>query len=439
MSSSTTSPPVTTTTTTTTPSSSQHSPIVYDLSSYIDFTRLDDDEYLASLHLKKLKPHSGNSFILKYDKESLNATNYKTLGLFRSVIFQDGKVVCFSPPKSLPMEFFKQECGCGEESLHYEEFVEGTMVNLYFDGVKNDWEVATRSSIGARKNFYKGSDSFRHLFLDAMNQYTFSFEDLDKTKIYSFVLQHPQNRIVADVKKPRLFLCEVYRVMEDGVRVEALGVKGQIEDANLRTPYDYVDEYKREYSQMFPLMIRNISGMYANKQMTPFYVMGYVVKDQNGNRTKVRNQKYEYVRSLRGNQSKKQYHYYSMRNTGKLDAYLTYYPEDRALFREYRDKLHNYTENLYQYYVDCFIKKEKPLSDYPFQYKPHLYKLHEKYIHELSPQKKYVQKYTVIQYVNELDAAQKMFCVNYIPPVGADVSADADVGAGIDCSVSNDE
>jgi hypothetical protein len=396
--------------------------VVFDLTSYIDFSRIHDDTYIESVGLQKMKKEECY-FILKYNKQMLNASNYKTLGLLRSVIIKNGKIICFSPPKSIPTELFDLKSLCVDDVL-FEEYVEGTMVNLYFDG--KDWELATRSSIGAKNNFYNGSQTFRYLFLDAMNQHNFSFDDLNKELCYSFVLKHPQNKIVCHIDKPFLVLCGVYKVCENGFSVEELPVENAILDETLKTPtkiskdaeVDITQEHQEQEHQEqeqtpLELVFDSVKSKYANRLNTSYDIMGFVMKDKKGNRTKVRNPVYEEVRKMRGNQAKKQYTYYNLRKTGNIGKYLSFYPEDATEFHKYRTQLHNYTNTLYTMYVDCFIKKRFSLQDAPFQYKTHLYKLHEKYINELYHQGKYMTKPVVIQYMNDLDPAQIMFCVNY--------------------------
>jgi hypothetical protein len=67
-------------------------------------------------------------------------------------------------------------------------------------------------------------------------------------------------------------------------------------------------------------------------------------------------------------------------------------------------------------YISCFVRKEKPLKEYEFEYKTHMYKLHEKYKTELKPNQKAIDKKFVIDYVNALHPAQQMFLINYKSP-----------------------
>ena len=109
-----------------------------------------------------------------------------------------------------------------------------------------------------------------------------------------------------------------------------------------------------------------------------------------------------------------QYQYYTLRQNNKVKEFLEYYPEYKNEFFNFRKELHSYTSQLYQNYINCFIKKQKPLKEYPFQYKTHMFKLHEHYLLDLKPDNKYVNKSVVINYVNTLPPPRLMFVVNYV-------------------------
>ena len=94
--------------------------------------------------------------------------------------------------------------------------------------------------------------------------------------------------------------------------------------------------------------------------------------------------------------------------------FLKYYPEYRQKFSEHRSILHGWTNTLYQNYVDCFIKKLKPLREFPYNFKTHMYKLHELYLNKYMPEKKYITRNAVIEYVNTLPPPRLMYSVNHI-------------------------
>lgn len=371
----------------------------YNLSNIIDFSKVNDDEYITQHNLCKLNKND-TTFILKYNKEFLNYTNYKTLGLFRSIIVQNNRVIGFSPPKSLPShsnEFLFEN----EKNNVYEEFVEGTMVNVFYDKEKNEWELATRSVIGGRNNFYNNTKSFRKMFLECMNESSLEFDDLDKQYSYSFIIQHPENRIVTKVNKPKLWLCKIYK-MDDENNVYDVDI--QTFD-NLKNKVYLIQQYDTIES------MEQAKQTYSSNK-TQYDCMGCVVK--NGlYRTKLRNPNYEYVRQLRGNQRKSQFQYLNLRQNGKVHAFLKYYPEYMNEFQRYREQVHLFTRNLRNYYKDCFIYKKQPLNKYPYEYKNHLYKLHNIYLNDLLPKKQVVVWQTVKNYVNQLHPAVLMYSINY--------------------------
>ena len=373
----------------------------YDLKGYFDFTRCNDDDYISECNLK-CKHYNGYT-ILKYNKQALQVDDslIGTLGLFRSVIVNSSaQVVSFAPPKAysktqLTSEFTEEE---QIRNLQYEEFIEGTMINVFYDDEK--WQIASRSLIGAKGQFFKGGKTFDRMFYEALEQSSFSFDDLNKSYCYSFVLQHPENRIVRNTRQPKLYLCEVYEITDNVV----VSVDFRSDDSicdKVNVPEKYYDYTSwEEVEKTF------------NHRHTPYYVQGVVVKDGN-RRFKIRNEVYENVRQLRGNQPKSQFQYISLRRAGKVSEFLHFYPEFKEEFARYRSQIHEFTNTLFQNYISCYIKKEKPLREFPGEYRTHMYTIHQKYINELMPEGKYVTLYVVMTYVNTLEAPRLMYSVNY--------------------------
>ena len=74
---------------------------------------------------------------------------------------------------------------------------------------------------------------------------------------------------------------------------------------------------------------------------------------------------------------------------------------------------HKFTNRLYNFYVGCYIKKNKELKYYPFQYRTHMIALHQLYVYRLKPEGQYVRRHHVIDYFNLLHPSQQMFAINY--------------------------
>ena len=154
------------------------------------------------LTMKYWKTDTGMYSIIKYDKRGMGVTyeDYKTIGLLRSVVVnEEGRIVCYSPPKSLYITDELEKhfdtnnimCDLSDENTnewYAEEFVEGTMINLFYTYGANGegWEIATKNTIGAKALFYspknpkdeieiRESDTFRNMFFDTCAKIGFEY------------------------------------------------------------------------------------------------------------------------------------------------------------------------------------------------------------------------------------------------------------------------
>lgn len=366
----------------------------------------------SDVSLRNIEKNTNNNYkIINYKHGQYSDEQIKEIGVFRSVIIRDDKVMCFSPPKSISYENFKQE-NSDYSAVVAEEYIEGTMVNLFFDDKKvpqegaeftsdNDkWELTTKSIIGADKPFHNGGieTSFRRMFLEAMVECGLEFNHLDRSLCYSFVVQHPMNRIVKIIMKPKLYLIAAYKI-ENSIVKEV-----RLENSDIYKFVDIPEKYQfKTYDEA--------QEKYASME-TYYSVVGIIFKNSKGDRTKLRNPIYEKVKHLRGNDLKLQFHYMALRQIGKISNYLRFYPEHGEQFSKFRVDIHNYTRELHKNYFSCYIKKEKPLSEYPYEYKTNMFKLHEKYINELRPQNKNISMAVVINYVNSMHPAKLMYTIN---------------------------
>jgi hypothetical protein len=383
---------------------------------YQDLINCEDEEIetknksILNLNRIKCKTNSSTYSIIRYDKDILCTDLIGTYGLCRSVILnRNNRMVCFSPPKSYHADDFINKYPADTPGIRAEEFVEGTMLNLFFDpsiGVSGGWEIATRNNVGATSGFFKSKNSktFRDMFMEAAYECNLDIDTLKQSLCYSFVLQHPENRIVVPFSKPDLYLVGVYKIINNFV----------IE------PYDLLscDYLFKKTSVKFPKVYQfNKYSELIDKfgsMNTSYDIVGVVIYNKNnGERTKIRNPVYEQVKNLRGNQPKLQYQYLCLRKEGKVVDFLKFYPENKSEFSTFRSQVHLFTNTLYYNYVSCYIKKEKPLIEFPQQYRTHMFNIHRVYMNELREKKQYISNIFVQKYVNELHPSLLMYCLNF--------------------------
>lgn len=398
----------------------------------------DKNETSNILKLNKLECRTENNQqykIISYDKQILNYDLVDTYGLCRSIIVNsENNVIGFSPPKSLQADIFLKLYPVKRDDVVAEEFIEGTMINVFFDetiGLTGGWEISTRNIVGATCGFFNNNThhnapkkTFRTMFLEAAKENNIFFENLNKNLCYSFVLQHPENRIVVPVKKSKLYLVAIYCI-------------DNTDKNNIQVYYHDMEEIKKSFwgnaIVHFPEIYHcedysKLIDTYASMN-TSYDKMGFVLYNKKtGHRTKIRNPVYEEVKQLRGNQTKLQYQYLALRKDGKVNEFLKYFPENKKELSLFRDQVHLFTSTLYGNYVSCYIKKEKPLKEFAPQYRKHMFYIHQKYLTELKEQKLHITYKEVIDYVNTLEVKLLMHSLNYnIKKHDDDVSSSANI------------
>jgi hypothetical protein len=387
--------------------------ITYNLSNipgFNDFinTGIINSDYEKYYSVKEYSTKEDEKYkIVRYSKDLLTDNFISSYGLLRSLILSGSKIVSFAPPKSISADNFIIKYPFKNENIIAEEFVEGTMINVFFFC---GWQISTRNTVGAEVSFFQGSGKkFNEMFVDACIQNGLNIFTLNPSFCYSFVLQHPENRIVLPIQNPQLYLVAVYEIKQ--IEKEIIVVD---QDMNIVKSGGLWNTTRIKFPQLYEFTnYSELIEKFASAN-TPYDITGFVLKNNStGDRTKIRNPIYEEVRQLRGNQPNLQYQYLSLRRSGKLPEFLKFYPETKREMSKFRDQVHMFTNTLHKNYISCYVKKEKPLKEFSEQYKTHMFKIHELFINELRPNNLFVSNSVVIKYVNELPSSLLMYCLNY--------------------------
>ena len=395
----------------------------------------------SNLTNKKWKSGENVYSILKYTTGALKCDELQTLGLLRSVVLdQHGKVLAYSPPKCIVPSETELNSRFSDDNIIIEEFVEGTMINVFYHRPNGQdegagWELATKSCVGGNIVFHSVQPSlhpiqepqkqeeqstqeqqkqeeqkktFRRMFLECMNESNLEFNALQKDCSYSFVMQHPNNHIVRNIEKPDLYLIAVYKIDN-----EALTVTEQCRDEHLAQIKSYNGGCSLQLPCRFTQGLRVLQDQYISLN-APYDFPGLICREcSTGLRFKFRNPNYERIKNLHGSEPKLQFQYLSLRQQGKVKEYLKLHPEHREAFQKYRDQLHAYTNQLFANYIGCYVKKERPFTEYPAEFKTHMFKLHEKYVKELREKKEHITLGQTVAYMNGLYPSHQIYTLNY--------------------------
>lgn len=363
-----------------------------------------------------LESREGGSLIIKDSKTITNLCiiryvkgvsdfDIPYVGWFRSVVWNtlDNMPVCVAPPKSIENTPDKY-CDYAADTLVSKEFVEGTMINAFKQTPdQSKVHIATRSLLNANGTFYS-SVSFDNLFNDALKRMNIRCEDCfenpknDDTEystFASFVLQHPEHRIVKRIRTPNIKMVHTGVIMNDGtVKFN----EGTLE-WNTIHPELLIPEIDIPSTHGF----RSLSswvGDYLQERSCDY--KGLVFQDRNGNRWRSLNTANVEVCNLRGNDVYCLQRFTRLRCENRVREYLIHYGEERLQFQRMEQQVRNITQQLFECYVSTRITKEKNISELKGLWRYRVNSLHNIYNNELRLNGRFVTKAIVIQYMNNL-------------------------------------
>ena len=325
--------------------------------------------------------------IIRYDK-AYSKFDLPHVSWFRSVVWDAvmNRPVCVAPPKATDGPIPTTE------SLRYEEFLEGVMINAFLDA-SGQVVLATRSKLGATGTFYS-SRSFQDLLTEALN--TVQLKDLftDSTTFLSLLLQHPEHRIVAKLNAPAVYIIHTGSVEADGTVV----IKDQSDQSLPLSLLPYPPSI--DTTDLTTMNCTAFVQGLAEKK--GWMWQGIVAKDSAGRRYRMRSNAYSMIRTLRGDSPRQDVRFLKLRSKQLLETYLYYYGDEKDAMWGLEQRLRAITHQLYQAYVNAHITHAIPFVELPLYLKTHVFSLHSLYLGSLKARGFFVRKQEVIEYMNRL-------------------------------------
>lgn len=345
----------------------------------------------------------GRFRILRYVKgiSDLNTPHGKWM---RSVIWdtETNVPVCVAPPKAE-----KGDIKTGEDVYYpiVQPFLDGTMINVFV--TKDDptkLNIATRTQLGAGGKFYS-EKTFAQMFEEALAAMNLTQQDILQyltlpagpyaSAFGSLVLQHPDHRVVTRVTSPRLWFVHTGAVFETG-KVE---IKESLVFSRISIPfYGGQEPLDQHYKSD-----KALAAFFDDACKTQgWFFQGLVFKDGRGNRWRMRNPNYLYLRSLRGSEATPMDRFLRLRSESKVTEYLKHYYEDRQVFWGLEQTLRAKTKEVFDGYCSVHKTHEKKLEDLPWSVRPCVFKLHAHYLEHLRPNNEKVMMKNAVELVNNL-------------------------------------
>ena len=350
-------------------------------------------------------------YLINYDKKIMrknkSESDKRCVKHFRSVVLnEDYKVIGFSPPMCETKDVVLDV-----DNIQFaEEFVEGTMVNVFYNSANDvqDWVFSTKNTISPVEK--PTGKCFRSMFFEACTNANLNFDDLPKEYCYSFVMQHPDNVIVAPVKNTALYIVAIYLVKNGDDLTAATAY--EMERSVLRwSSFSKVSHPARLGMKKGQGDFDKIVKTYASPDSL-YYYPGVMFRTFAGERFKLRNPNYEMVKNAKGLGARCEIVYLHLKQMNYLRKHFERCPEDEVTFFDFQSNLYNYTSSLHKNYLDCYIYKKMSLKDFPIKYRNNMYKLHNDYLHVLKPEGKRVTLSHVVQFVNNLSVPSQIYFLN---------------------------
>jgi len=384
---------------------------------YIDYTL---DLTKDSNQIKPYETKNAKYLFLHQNSELTN--EYPT---YNSVILcpETKNVLCFSPPNSISLEQFKESAPQLNDTILVNEIIEGTMINLFYDPRIQSWEIATKNAVGCHYWFYRNQyiindkynqekqPTFRRMFLEVfsagedqdINDLPF-LEYFSKDYSYSFVLQHPANHIVKKILYPVVYLIGVYHLLGDHVVCMSPTIFEEWDCfLNIRGLIEFPKKYDEEsYEELQKYCTQDSS----------FELLGVMLYNlKTGERTTMENEFYKVARELRGNHPNLHYQYLSLRNSGKVNDFLHYFPMYKKIFFQFYKQYNEFVTQIHESYISYYIQKSG--IHVPKKYFPLVYKLHHTvFLPSLKNEKMIIRRSVINEFLKKIEPSVMIYYLN---------------------------
>lgn len=363
--------------------------------------------------------------VLNYSKDVL-CYDDSSNSIYRSVIFSfpEKEVLCYSPPKSIKYDSFIEKYPEINESIIVNEMIEGVMVNLFYDNRIQNWQIATKKSIGGNYCHKQPGEletniTFIQMFLEAIKcsstvkpfmtrlNANAVIELFPKQYCYSFVLQHPENKIVLQIKEPKIYLVGVYEFNEN--RVIEIPHNVYEEWPIFLNISDIIHFPRRFYETSYTDLFDRYCSKYTN-HLNPGIMLKNVLT---GDRAKILNPVYSNRRkSIRINPNM-HYQFLCLNRINKIDNFLKYYPVCKKIFKKFKNEYDGFITSIHRAYIMKYIEKTHiGISD---KYLMHVDRIHkQKYLPYINATtKKKIDKSIVVEYVEKMEPGELLYYLNY--------------------------
>lgn len=372
-----------------------------------------DAELLRSKGLLITEDHELGLALVRYHKSD-NRWKTETFGecdrndplvrTHRSVVYDiQSKCVIHASPQRRKNEDSVVINSLKNENWVVSEYIDGTMISLFWSPVTNEWIMSSRSKFHAAGNFMSPFP-FRDLFKEAI-PYGLTLGDFlvgfDKQYSYTFVLCHPEHKHVIPASKPKIYLVHMGKstpVLTDNstLATKYEHMNREIVDniATSRLSVSSPQKFVFATNEELHRAIRECLGSTTPRglMITPS------PKNPCVERIRILSGAYEEALRLRGSSPSIQTNMirvWAEDPTGDLlRKYEGYYPDEKETLYSLLRVLHESANELVLHYKNRHVRKTMEHGDLPHWTRKPIWDLHGIYLRERVP----ISKNSVLEY-----------------------------------------
>lgn len=345
--------------------------------------------------------------IWNYDSRYICFDEKRSIKNCRSVIFSYPQchLLSICPGKTTDPEKFCEKYDCNE-SIYVNEYIDGTMIHLFYDKRRKMWEISSKNHIsGSQKiqHFHKKTNkTLLEMFKEGLGYDGFTdlqsialLHEFPKNYSYQFVLLHPDNVILYPIDHSQLYLVAVYDITP------------KINRAIHIPPFIYEKwSFLHNTRILFPKQKKIDMWQEVSKEQLSIFehyenISGYMVLHiESGERAKFMNPQYIQAKELNVVSPRLGLYYLCLHRQDLVNDYLRFYPQFRKIFRKFQAFFHDYIEELHSAYLVKYVWKNALQGEINNKYNPYVDDIHrELYIPSLRTSKIKVTKGIVYKYM----------------------------------------
>ena len=366
---------------------------------------------------------SGGSYtILNYDKDFICFDESDEIKQCRSVIYSHPghNLLSYSPGQSITNNSFTDQFDYKWSDIYVNEFIEGLMINLFYDYRYNKWEIATKGAVGGEYGFFsknvskqKCNQTILSMFVDAfctkgnkiMNIEALAY--FSKQYSYSFVLRHPDNPIIYPIQFASLYLVAVYDI-------------NRKDRSTTSIPHGIFQSWAflQNTPILFPRQLlvnesndlhKHLSVIDDNTKTIPGYVATHM---SSGKRSIFYHPTYTSMLKLFKVDPHFVYHYLCLRRMDLVKAYVVAVPTFRKMFYRFKEHCDEFIENLHTAYLVKFVwRNEKKVSNKYDKYATAIHR--EIYIPSISKTRVTITRKVIRDYVMSKPPGEILYSLFY--------------------------